>query len=306
MSQDNFYNVLGVNENATQEEIKKAYRKLAVEHHPDKGGSEDKFKEISQAYDVLGDENKRSQYDSRRNNPFMGGGGGFNPFEDLFNNPAAYQRRKTVPDKIVEIEVGAIESYVSGDKIISYVKNDKCDSCRGTGGDKMTCGGCGGQGFKVHTMGGSMFQQVVRQVCNTCRGAGQVYTRTCGVCQGSTVKPVTETVKIKLPHGADDGQFLKLQGKGDFHDGFYGNLIIRVKCVPENNFEKSGDDLIYNAFFSKEDLDKTNIEIPHPLGALSVTMPNLFDTTKPLRVKGKGYHGTGDLFVKQHVKFNRH
>lgn len=304
MSQNNFYNVLGVKENASQDEIKKAYRKLAVEHHPDKGGSEDKFKEISQAYDVLGDENKRAQYDSRRNNPFMNGGGGFNPFEDLFGN-SNYQKRKTVPDKIIEVEVGAIESFLSGDKVITYTKNDRCDGCRGTGGDKMTCNGCGGQGFRVHTIGGSMFQQVVRQVCNTCRGSGQIYTKVCGVCQGTTVKPLTEVVKIKLPHGADDGQFLKLQGKGDFHDGFYGNLVIRVKCVPENNFEKMGDDLIYNAYFSKEDLDKTSIEVPHPLGTISITMPNSFDTTKPLRVKGKGYHNTGDMFVKQHVRFNR-
>jgi curved DNA-binding protein len=114
-----------------------------------------------------------------------------------------------------------------------------------------------------------------------------------------------ESIKIKLPHGIDDGQFLKLQGKGDFHDGFFGNLVIRVKTKPENNFEKMGDDLIYNAVFSKEDLDKPTLEVPHPSGSISITMPNLFDTTKPLRVKSKGYNGVGDMFVKQHVKFNR-
>ena len=86
MSMENFYEVLGVTENATQDEIKKAYRKKAVEHHPDKGGSEDEFKKISQAYDTIGDENKRREYDNVRRNPFANSGGGFNPFEDLFNS----------------------------------------------------------------------------------------------------------------------------------------------------------------------------------------------------------------------------
>jgi molecular chaperone DnaJ len=304
MSSNNFYNVLGVDEKATQAEIKKAYRKLAVEHHPDKGGSEDRFKEISEAYDTLGDETKRAQYDNKRNNPFMNGGGGFNPFEDLFGSQF-YQKRKTVPDKIIEVTVGAVESYLGGDKVITYTKNDKCDLCNGGGGDKTTCGSCSGQGFRNQTIGGSMFQQVVRQICNNCKGSGFVYTRTCGGCHGQTTKPVTEVIKIKLPHGIDDGQFLKLQGKGDYHDGFYGNLVIRPKTVPEKNFEKMGDDLIYNQYFTKEELDNSHIEVPHPLGAISITMPNLFDTSKPLRVKGRGYNGVGDMFVKQHVKFTR-
>jgi molecular chaperone DnaJ len=301
MSNMNFYEVLGVSETATQDEIKKAYRKLAIEHHPDKGGSEDKFKEIAQAYDTLSDPNKRTQYDNRNNNPF--GNGGFNPFDELFREH--YQQRKTVPDKIVEIEVGTIESFLGVDKVINYSRNENCNGCGGSGGDKKVCSGCEGQGYKVQTMGSGFFQQVVRAVCNTCHGRGTVYTRTCGVCNGSTVLPKMESVKIKLPHGIDDGQFLKLQGKGDFHDGFFGNLVIRVKTKPENNFEKMGDDLIYNAVFGKEDLDKPTLEVPHPTGAISITMPNSFDTTKPLRVKSKGFNGTGDMFVKLHVRFNR-
>lgn len=304
MSQTNFYKVLGVSETATQDEIKKAYRKLAVQHHPDKGGNEEKFKEITQAYDTIGDEVKRAQYDNQRNNPFMNmGGGGFDPFQDLFQQH--YQKRKVVPDKIIELEVGAIESYIGVDKTITYSKNQQCVTCNGSGGDKVTCHSCNGDGYRIQTIGGSMFQQMVRQVCNTCRGSGHIFTRTCGSCQGKSTTPIIDSVKIKLPHGIDDGQFLKLQGKGDFYDGFYGNLVIRVKCVPENNFEKMGDDLIYNAFFSKEDLDKTTLEIPHPTGSLSINMPKVFDTTKPLRLKSKGYNGNGDMFVKQHVRFER-
>ena len=108
MNQENFYNVLGVSETATQDEIKKAYRKLAVEHHPDKGGSEDKFKTIAQAYDILGDEDKRKQYDNRRQNPFNGG---FNPFEDLFGNSFYTSRKRAVPDKIIEMTDSRSEKH---------------------------------------------------------------------------------------------------------------------------------------------------------------------------------------------------
>jgi DnaJ-class molecular chaperone len=118
-----FYQILGVAENATQDEIKKAYRRLAVEHHPDKGGDENKFKEISESYDTIGDENKRSQYDNQRRNPFANmGGGGFNPFEDMFNQMHT-QRKRAVPDKIIEIIVGAIESFNGGEKTINYNRN---------------------------------------------------------------------------------------------------------------------------------------------------------------------------------------
>ena len=134
MSNKNFYEVLGVSETATQDEIKKAYRKLAIEHHPDKGGNEDKFKEIAQAYDTLSDPTKRTQYDSRNNNPF---GNGFNPFDELFRQH--YQNGKTVPDKIVEIEVGTLESFLGVDKVINYTRNDNCHGCNGSGGDKKVC-----------------------------------------------------------------------------------------------------------------------------------------------------------------------
>lgn len=302
MNQDNFYTVLGVNENATQDEIKKAYRKLAVEHHPDKGGSEDNFKKISEAYDTLGDENKRKMYDSKKQNPF---GGGFNPFEDLFGNQFYTSRKRGVPDKIIEMNIGAVDSFLAGDRVITYNRELQCNDCNGSGGDRTTCHVCNGQGFHVHKIGNSMFSQMVRQACNNCKGSGFLYSKTCLSCNGKTTKTVLESIKIKLPHGIDDGQFLKLQGKGDYIDGMYGNLVIRVKSVPQNNFEKIGDDLIYNSYLNKEELEKDNIEVPHPLGNISIKLPDIFDTSKPLRVRGKGYHNSGDMFVKLFVKFKR-
>ncbi len=306
MSMDNFYNTIGVNETATQDEIKKAYRKLAIEHHPDKGGDENKFKKISEAYDTLGDEIKRSQYDNQRQNPFNNmGGGGFNPFEDLFKGAFHTQRRRTVPDKVIEVQISALESFIAGDKVISYSRQHMCNDCVGQGGDRDTCNVCNGDGFIVQKIGGSMFSQVVRQTCNKCKGNGFAYKKTCGTCHGQTTRSETESIKIKLPHGIDDGQFLRLQGKGDYKDGMYGNLVIRVKVMSENNFEKLGDDLIYNAYFDLNGLHSDNLEIPHPQGNISIKLPTQFDTSKPLRVKSKGYNNVGDMFVKLFVRFNR-
>ena len=150
-----------------------------------------------------------------------------------------------------------------------------------------------------------MFSQVVRQTCNKCKGNGFSYKKTCGTCHGQTTRSETESIKIKLPHGIDDGQFLRLQGKGDYKDGMYGNLVIRVKVISENNFEKLGDDLIYNAYFDLDGLRSDNLEIPHPQGNISIKLPTQFDTSKPLRVKSKGYNNVGDMFVKLFVRFNR-
>jgi len=305
MSSNNFYEVLGVNENATQDEIKKAYRKLAVEHHPDKGGSEDKFKQISEAYDTLGDESKRSNYDNQRRNPFSGMNGGFNPFEDLFGGGFYSPRKRGAPDKIIDVEVGTLESFNATDKILNFTRNEVCDLCNGQGGERVHCTTCAGSGYITQTIGGSMFSQVVRQACNRCQGNGFTYKQTCGGCHGKTTIPVMENLKIKLPHGIDDGQFLKVQGKGDYSNGVYGNLVIRVRVVPESGFEKIGEDLVYNAYFDLDDLKKDSYEVPHPKGAISLKLPNVFDTSKPLRVKSKGFYNTGDLFVKLNVKFNR-
>ena len=308
MSTENFYQVLGVDEKATQEEIKKSYRKMAIEHHPDKGGNEETFKKISEAYDTLGDENKRRQYDNQKNNPFggFGGFGGGNPFEDFFNS--GYQpRRRTAPDSVIDITVGTLESFNGSDKIITYSRKHGCNTCNGTGGDKKTCVKCNGGGYTTVTMGTGLFTQVFRQPCNDCRGEGQVFKTRCGVCNGSATMTEMETIKIKLPHGVDDGQFFKMQGKGDYNNGVYGNLVIRVKMVPEGNFEKSENDLVYNAFLTLEDLSKDNLEIPHPSGNILINLPEDFDTSKPLRVKSKGFksNGVGDLFVKLFVKFKR-
>jgi DnaJ-class molecular chaperone len=302
---EDFYQILGVSENASQDEIKKAYRKLAVEHHPDKGGDENKFKKISEAYDTIGDQNKRTQYDNQKRNPFANmGGGGFNPFEDMFNQMHT-QRKRAVPDKIIEVIVGAVESYKGGEKNITYTRNHNCGGCNGSGGERINCSTCGGQGVITQQIGTGLFTQIIRQSCGSCGGRGFSYKTTCGTCHGSTTTSSVETISIKLPNGIDEGQFLRVQGKGDYKDGMYGNLVVKVKIVPENNFEKSMDDLIYNAYFDLNSLKQDSVKVPHPLGEISIKLPGEFDTSKPLRVKSKGYHGRGDLYIKLFVKFKR-
>jgi molecular chaperone DnaJ len=302
---EDFYQILGVSENASQDEIKKAYRKLAVEHHPDKGGDENKFKKISEAYDTIGDQNKRIQYDNQKRNPFANmGGGGFNPFEDMFNQMHT-QRKRAVPDKIIEVVVGAVESYKGGEKNITYTRNHNCGGCNGSGGERINCSTCGGQGVITQQIGTGLFTQIIRQSCGSCGGRGFSYKTTCGTCHGSTTTSSVETISIKLPNGIDEGQFLRVQGKGDYKDGMYGNLVVKVKIVPENNFEKSMDDLIYNAYFDLNSLKQDSVKVPHPLGEISIKLPGEFDTSKPLRVKSKGYHGRGDLYIKLFVKFKR-
>jgi len=309
MSVENYYEILGVPETATQDEIKKAYRKKAIEHHPDKGGSEETFKKVATAYDTLGDENKRRDYDNRKNNPFGNNGGfqGFNPFEDFFGGNFFKQRKRTVPEKLVEVNIGTIESFNGVDKTITYMRNHGCNSCNGSGGDRTNCTVCGGQGFLSIKQGTGLFVQITRHVCNSCRGNGYIITNSCHNCNGGGVITATESLMIKIPQGVDEGQVFKIGSKGDYSNGTYGDLLIKIKLIPENNFEKSGNDLIYNLFYGLDDLKKDTVIIPHPSGEMTISLPKDVDTSKPLRVKSKGFknNGQGDLFIKQFVKFKR-
>ena len=300
---ENFYDILGVKETSSQDDIKKAYRKLAVKHHPDKGGSEDTFKKISEAYDTIGDEVKRKQYDNQKNNPFGNMGAGFDPFGDMFGMFNQGFRRGA-PDKILHVNVTVLESFNDSDKEITYSREMMCDTCSGNGGDKSRCHICEGQGFIAVKVGGSMFSQVVRQTCNNCKGSGQVYKTVCHSCNGKTTKPKMEKINIKLPKGVDESQFLKMQGYGDYSNGVYGNLVLKMTVLPVDNWEKLGDDLIYNKYFGLDELQLESLEISHPNGPISINLPKEFNTSVPLRVKGKGFNN-GDLFVKQHVRFTK-
>jgi len=309
MNTDNYYEILGVAEDATQDDIKKAYRKLAKENHPDKGGNEEVFKKISVAYDVIGDENKRQQYDIQRKNPFASMGGGFHDemFQQMFNQAFGGRQRQKVHDLVIDTELTVIESYLGSNKKITYQRKIKCEPCNGDGGERRVCPTCNGAGFVVRQAGSGMFVQIVQVACDSCRGNGKIITNPCYSCRGVGTKDEMKTVEVKLPHGIDDGQFVRLQGVGDYRNGGYGNLVVRIKLIPENNFEKVGHNLVYNIYFDLDGLKKERFVIPHPDGDISIKFPPLFDTSKPLRLKSKGFKNEviGDLLINQHVRFER-
>lgn len=300
---ENYYNILGVSESASQEEIKKAYRKKAIESHPDKGGNEEEFKKISEAYDTLGDENKRKNYDMSKNNPFSQmGGDPFDIFNEMFNSQNRPQRR--APDKVVEVSIGAVDSYLGKETEISFQRKGKCEPCNGQGGERVTCGSCGGSGFIVQRAGNSFFSNIIKTPCNHCHGKGYTFKTSCHVCNGEGTKIEFKSIKVNLPHGITDGQFIKAGQMGDFYEGMYGDTIFRIKVVDQNGFEKMNDDLIYNYELSVDDLNKETLDVPHPSGTINIKLPNEIDTRKPLRIKSKGYHGA-DFYIKLFLKHKR-
>jgi len=310
MNTDTHYTTLGVEETATQDEIKKAYRKLAKENHPDKGGDEELFKKISVAYDTIGDEDKRRQYDIERKNPFAGmGGGGFGgSMSDLFNSVFGQQRQEQrVHTTNINLELTVVESYLAEKKEITYSRKTKCNPCDGTGGDKVTCTVCNGSGQILRQFGNGIFNQVVSMQCEGCRGKGSILTNPCHSCGGEGSKGEIHRVEVNIPHGIDDGQFFRLKGQGDFKNGTYGDLVVRIFLKNESNFEKFGNNLVYNKFFSLDDLKTDNFLIPHPEGDLKISFPKNIDTSKPLRIKGKGFKndGGGDLLINQFLKYSR-
>ncbi len=282
MSKD-LYSILGVDKNASDDEIKKAYRKLAHKHHPDKkGGDEAKFKEINGAYQTLSDKQKRQQYDqfgqtfedagrSGNGGGGFGGfsGGGFNfdfgqtgsgnngGFEDLFSDlfsqagfgGSTGSREKVGSDIAVDIEITFKEMALGTEKEIELYKKVLCDGCDGTGAknkDTKTCDVCGGAG-KVHKMVRSMFgniQQVV--VCERCNGKGQIPKEKCEKCGGDGVVRDYQKVNIKIPAGIENGQTIRATGHGEMPTGGGkpGSLFITIHIKPDARFKRSDDDIV--------------------------------------------------------------
>jgi molecular chaperone DnaJ len=300
-----YYKILEIEENATDDQIKKSYRTLSKKYHPDVNpeGAE-KFKDIAEAYDILSNKEKRNAYLNSKNNPFAD-----SPFADMFNQMfnqqgRQQQRRKAAPDKIIKVQVSPFESYVGVEKTIQYLKENHCDGCNGRGGDQQSCNTCNGAGFQIKSFGTGFMVQQMRVACASCGGRGYTLVHRCFKCDGRGVKPATHEVKVKLPVGVDNGQFLKLENLGDFRNGEYGDLVVQIELVNKDGYEKMNDDLIYNLYLNLEELQQDKYVIPHPNGELSINAPKVFDTSRPLRLRNKGYNN-GDMYVKLNVKFER-
>lgn len=323
-----YYAILGVSRDADMETIKRVYRRLALEYHPDRNPgnkeAEERFKEITEAYEILGDPEKRRQYDLFGTTTGAGMGG-----ETIFSQAVEEilssffgggntraRRAQAVAGEDVQITVElTLEEIATGtEKDIEYLRDEACDSCGGTGsaGGRAPhpCSTCGGTGQIAYRVGGGFFQQIVYQTCPDCRGTGVRIIDPCTVCGGTGIKRKLHRQTIEIPAGAAGGMTLALRGAG--HRGPWGgppgDLLIEIQEQPHNLFQRKGEDLVYEVWVAYPDL---------VLGT-SLTIPVLGGDTAPLRIppgtpsgevfklSGKGLprYGSrrrGDLFVQVHV-----
>ncbi len=296
-----YYKILEIEENFTEDVLKKKYRELSKKYHPDinpSGG--DKFKDISEAYDVLSDANKRRQYDMEK----QGGFGGNDIFANFFNQVHRQHRQHRPVDKMVALKLTPIEIFNGLTKDIVYNRNIPCDECNGSCGAKKTCNNCNGGGYIINRFGSGFFVQQVQTVCPTCAGSGHIIVDKCYKCNGVGVKSDMNKVTIEIPKTADNGQFLKMHKLGDFDKYDFGDLILKIEVVETDGFSKVGNDLVYTHFLDDKEICNDKYIVPHPSGDLSIKGLEVFDTSKPLRIKDKGYLG-GDFYVKLEVRFKK-
>ena len=296
---ENYYDILNVPKTATAEEIKKSYRKLAKEHHPDLGGDEEKFKKISEAYENLSDETKRRNYDmggQKQNfNPFSGFGG-FGGFKNPFQGMMKARPMNLALDLTVE------EVFNGVTKKINFYVERICKSCNGIGGSKYTtCNSCGGRGARVETAHG--MQTFI--MCNDCAGMGQRLVDTCKTCQARGMTREVETLDISIPKGTTDGsQVVIRNGGNDVIGANRGDIFLKIQVTPHPVYELNG--LNIN---KKEELPFVDMilgkeyELETLGGKLKITIPPNSEANKVIRLKGKGMFDetsnmNGDLYVK--------
>ncbi|RUA05726.1 MAG: molecular chaperone DnaJ [Gammaproteobacteria bacterium] len=330
MAERDYYEVLGVTKGTDAKAIKKAYKRLAMKHHPDrnkdnKAAAETKFKEIQKAYSILSDEQKRQAYDqfghagvdgSAGGNPFGGGGGGFSGggfgdiFGDIFGGGRQQQQSNRGSDLRYDLEVSLKEAAEGKTVQIRIPKNEKCDTCDGTGAkpgtSAKTCGTCHGQG-QVHMRQGP-FQ--VQQPCPQCKGAGQVISSPCGDCHGKGVVRRQKTLSVKIPAGVDNGNRIRVTGEGEagMRGAPSGDLYVEIHVTPHNIFERHGNDLYCSVpiDFSTAALGGS-VEVPTLTGKLKLKIPEGTQTGRQFRLKNKGVkvlqgHGTGDLICQVQIE----
>lgn len=337
-----YYEVLGVDKNATQDEIKSAYRKLAKQYHPDLNKSPDapeKFKEVQEAYEVLGNADKRKQYDqfghaAFDNNGTNGFQGGFNGFQgadfgdfgdigDIFSSffgggASTSSRRSNMPrngeDRVIQVNL-SFDEAVKGTKVdipLEYV--DTCPHCHGTGAenpsDVTTCPTCRGTG-RVRTRKTTIFGVMeTEDACPDCHGSGKKVTHKCTQCKGSGRVKKSETITLNIPHGVDTGDRMNVRGKGEpgVNGGENGNLIVAFNVKPSQTFVRKGADVYINVPISISDaLLGATITVPTVTGDCDLVIPSCTEPGTILRMANKGITlpsgKTGNQYVTVNVKF---
>jgi molecular chaperone DnaJ len=326
----NFYQILGVSKNATQEEIKKAYRKLAHQYHPDKNQgdkvAEEKFKTVNRAYETLSDQKKRESYDRFGSDRYgqvppsgqsqsNGGGFGFDfnfsegsPFEDLndvFEQMFGFgsNGRRASGDSSrrngvnIEREIELTLEDVSGGvtKTFSYTHNATCQHCQGKGNepgtDFKTCHTCKGGG-RIFTRQSTIFGVIQQEsICPTCMGTGKEYIKACSKCQGKGFNSVTEELEIPIPVGVNDGQKIKITGKGEagYRGSASGDLLLSVKLKKHPSLTRDGDNIYSDLEINVFDLMiGTRRDIYTVWGEVEVEIPPLTAPDGKLRLKSQG------------------
>jgi len=315
MAKRDCYEVLGVGKNASADEIKRAYRRMAMKYHPDKNPdnkkeAEAKFKECAEAYEVLSDADKRRQYDQFGHEGLRGSGMhdfsrmnvedifsvfGFDDFfGDIFGGRHRTAQRRG-PARGYDLETSvelALKDIAKGaEKTIEFTRQDKCDECHGTGSAKGStpgrCPACGGAGHI--SRGGGFFQMV--STCPQCRGSGQVITNPCNKCNGTGRVPRKRTVTIKIPPGVHEGQAVRVAGEGEPGQagGPNGDLYCYVRIKPHEFLERDGNDLVavVPISFTQAALGAT-IEVPTLNGPKQLKIPPATQYGSIFRIKGEG------------------
>jgi molecular chaperone DnaJ len=316
-----YYDLLGVSEDASQDEIKKAYRKKAKKYHPDSNSEEadeEKFKKINKAYDVLSDEEKRKKYDrfgkeGVEGHAQRGQQRAASSFQDLFEEifgGAGRRRKSRGKDMKISTNISFDEAYHGVEKTVKVSRNTKCEACNGSGaenGNTETCPKCDGQG-KVREVEQSIFgrRQVVKE-CGRCDGRGEIPEEACDKCSGGGVREVEEAVTFDVPAGIQDGQKLRLEGKGhENREGRAGNLYVYITVEPHDSLERKGSDLYTVKKIGVGDAALgCEVRVDHPEKEISVDVPSGTQPGQVLRVSGKGMterFGSGDLYVKIDVE----
>ncbi len=329
MANKDYYSILGVDKNASADEIKSAYRRLAKKYHPDLNKTPEaaeKFKDVNEAYEVLGDDKKRANYDqfgSAEGPQFGGTGGGFGDFfsgaggfSDIFSDifsafgGSSSQRVMEKGDDIfLNLNINFEEAAFGVEKNVTFNKIEKCASCNGTGaknGKEFTvCPNCKGSG-RVRYQQNSVFGTTIREAgCTTCNATGKIIKEKCENCNGKGYKKISKTVKVKVPAGIDDGQTIRMRGEGNapIREGINGDLNIRISVTPHKILTRKGNDIYLDLYipFTKALLG-TKIEIPTLKGSYLLTIPELTSSGTVMRLKNKGVkilnrESYGDMLV---------
>ena len=330
-----FYKLLGVSRDASPDEIKRAYRKLAMEYHPDRNGAPDaeaRFKQIAEAYEVLCDDDKRAAYDRYGEAGLRGGAGGFHHvdlaealsifmrdfgggggFESLFGGGRTQAESRRGQDIRVSVKLQLQEVATGAKRTVKLKTMLRCDTCAGAGAKSgtrpSTCSTCAGSG-EVRRATRSMFGQFVSvSPCPTCGGEGSVITDPCEVCRGDGRVRGERSVPVDIPAGVSSNNYITLRGQGAAgpRNGPAGDLLITIDVKEDDRFERHGDDLSIDLplSFSQAALG-TGVTVPTPYGDERLAVPAGVQSGTVLRVKGKGLprlgqNGAGDLNVRVHV-----